>query len=112
MELISGRDAVLTDCNDEGIGIPYILGASNIESITYTNEKSQVVSNKGDILLSIKGMVGKLYFQQEVINISRRIMAVYSANVRECSIDDFDWVSLNEKVMLDNKRSIVHTVMF
>ncbi len=35
--------------------------------------------------------------------------AFRSANVRECRIDDFDWVYLNEKGMKENSRSIVHT---
>ena len=35
--------------------------------------------------------------------------AFRSANVRECRIDDFNWVYLNEKGMKDNSRSIVHT---
>ncbi len=81
IELISGRDAALTDCNSEGIGIPYILGASNIENNTFTIERwietPQVISNKGDILLSVKGTIGKLYIQQEEkVNISRQIMAI------------------------------------
>ncbi len=86
IELISGRDAALTDCNDEGIGIPYILGASNIENNTYTVkrwiEKPQVISQKGDILLSVKGTIGKLYVQKEdEINISRQIMSIRPAKV-------------------------------
>ena len=81
MELISGRDAALTDCNSEGHGIPYILGASSIENNTFTIERwietPQVISNKGDILLSVKGTIGKLYIQQEEkVNISRQIMAI------------------------------------
>lgn len=35
--------------------------------------------------------------------------AFRSANVRECRVDDFDWVYLNEEGMTNNKRSIVHT---
>lgn len=35
--------------------------------------------------------------------------AFRSANVRECRVDDFDWVYLNEEGMANNKRSIVHT---
>lgn len=35
--------------------------------------------------------------------------AFRSANVRECRVDDFDWVYLNEEGMVNNKRSIVHT---
>ena len=81
MELISGRDAALADCNSEGLGIPYILGASNIENDTFTIERwieaPQVISKKGDILLSVKGTIGKLYIQQEEkVNISRQIMAI------------------------------------
>ena len=81
MELISGRDVALADCNSEGLGIPYILGASNIENNTFTIERwieaPQVISKKGDILLSVKGTIGKLYIQQEEkVNISRQIMAI------------------------------------
>lgn len=35
--------------------------------------------------------------------------AFRSANVRECRVDDFDWVYINEEGMTNNKRSIVHT---
>lgn len=81
IELISGRDAALSECNDKGLGIPYILGASNIENNTFTVERwieiPQVVSKKNDILLSVKGTIGKLYVQKEsAINISRQIMAI------------------------------------
>lgn len=81
IELISGRDAALSECNDKGIGIPYILGASNINNNTFSVERwiesPQVISKKNDILLSVKGTIGKLYLQQEdSINISRQIMAI------------------------------------
>ena len=81
IELISGRDAALSECNNEGIGIPYILGASSIENNAFSIERwikePQVVSQRGDILLSVKGTIGKLYIQQEeLINISRQIMAI------------------------------------
>ena len=81
IELISGRDVPTKQCNDKKIGIPYILGASNIENNTFSVErwieKPVVVSLKGDILLSVKGTIGKLYLQkEEQINISRQIMAL------------------------------------
>ena len=57
IELISGRDAALSACNDQGYGIPYILGASNIENNVFHVERwianPEVVSLKGDILLSV-----------------------------------------------------------
>lgn len=81
IELISGRDVALSECNDRGVGIPYILGASNINNGTFKAERwiesPQVISRKNDILLSVKGTIGKLYIQQEdSINISRQIMAI------------------------------------
>lgn len=84
IELISGRDVVFSECNDEGLGIPYILGASNINNNIFTVERwietPQVISRKNDILLSVKGTIGKLYIQQEEsINISRQMMAIRSS---------------------------------
>ncbi|MDO4629842.1 MAG: restriction endonuclease subunit S, partial [Planctomycetia bacterium] len=81
IELISGRDVPSSRCNVEGTGIPYILGASNLENNTFMVERwiqePEVVSCRGDLLLSVKGTVGKLYLQQEEkINISRQIMAI------------------------------------
>ena len=81
IELISGRDVPLAQCNNDAIGIPYILGASNIENDSFTVErwieKPVVISIAGDILLSVKGTIGKIYLQQEPrINISRQIMAL------------------------------------
>lgn len=83
--LISGRDASLKECNDNGIGIPYILGASNISDNGFIAERwieePQVISQKGDILISVKGTIGKLYLQQEEsINLSRQIMAIRPVN--------------------------------
>lgn len=79
--LISGRDAPLDACNDQGKGIPYILGASNLSHNKFTAErwieKPIVVSKKGDLLLSVKGTVGTTYLQtEEEIGISRQIMAL------------------------------------
>ncbi|URN83742.1 restriction endonuclease subunit S [Acetobacterium wieringae] len=79
--LISGRDVATNLCNDKQIGIPYILGASNINddkfNIERWIEKPVVVSKKNDLLISVKGTVGKIYLQNEdEINISRQIMAL------------------------------------
>ena len=81
ISLISGRDVELSLCNDQRLGIPYILGASNIQNGSFCAERwiqnPEVKSKKGDILLSVKGTIGKLYFQKEPeINISRQIMAI------------------------------------
>jgi len=81
INLISGRDISISLCNDEGKGIPYILGASNLENDIFNIERwiesPDVVSVEGDILLSVKGTIGKVYLQKESkINISRQIMAL------------------------------------
>lgn len=85
IKLISGRDVSVSLCNDKSIGIPYILGASNIKDNKFFIERwienPVVVSEKNDILLSVKGTIGKLYLQkEEKINISRQIMALRVLN--------------------------------
>lgn len=85
IKLISGRDVSVSLCNDKFIGIPYILGASNIKDNKFFIERwienPVVVSEKNDILLSVKGTIGKLYLQkEEKINISRQIMALRALN--------------------------------
>jgi len=62
----------------------------------------------GDVCKDVKvGIVIKP--SQYYTDANKGVPAFRSANVRECKIDDFDWVYLNEKGMADNKRSIVHT---
>lgn len=61
------------------------LGASNISDNGFIAERwieePQVISQKGDILISVKGTIGKLYLQQEEsINLSRQIMAIRPVN--------------------------------
>ena len=85
IKLISGRDVSVSLCNDKSIVIPYILGASNIKDNKFFIERwienPVVVSEKNDILLSVKGTIGKLYLQkEEKINISRQIMALRALN--------------------------------
>ncbi|WP_445613788.1 restriction endonuclease subunit S [Geobacillus sp. YF-1] len=81
IELISGRDVNAKECNNEGIGVPYIMGASNIEDdrliIERWIKKPSVVGKKGDVLLSVKGTVGKTIIQEvEESHLSRQIMAL------------------------------------
>ena len=81
IKLISGQDISSKLCNDQGKGIPYILGASNLENNFFAAERwienPKVISNKNDILISVKGTIGKVYLQKEdEINISRQIMSI------------------------------------
>lgn len=81
IDLISGRDISVKQCNSNGKGIPYIMGASNIVNdklvIERWIEKPTVLGKKGDILISVKGTVGKLIIQEvESVHLSRQIMAL------------------------------------
>ena len=83
--LLSGQDISNELCNSDKIGIPYILGASNIENNSFIAERwienPKVISLKNDLLLSVKGTIGKLYLQKEdKINISRQIMSLRPYN--------------------------------
>lgn len=81
--LISGRDESIKLCNNEGIGIPYIMGASNIRNndliIERWIETPTVLGRKGDILISVKGTVGKMVIlEQDEVHLSRQIMGIRS----------------------------------
>lgn len=79
--LLSGRDAPLSRCNDIGVGIPYVMGASNFVETTLNIERwietPEVVSPPGSLLLTVKGTIGKLHVQkEEKLNLSRQVMAL------------------------------------
>lgn len=81
IELISGRDEAVSACNDSGIGIPYIMGASNMQptglSIERWIENPKVIGKKEDIMVSVKGTVGKLaLIDFDEVNLSRQVMAI------------------------------------
>jgi hypothetical protein len=88
-KLISGRDLSPSEYNDNQDGIPYITGASNfrngkIELVRWTSSP-QVITKQGDLLLTCKGTVGELAFNDfGNAHIARQIMAIrntYGLNV-------------------------------
>ncbi|MCR5768210.1 MAG: restriction endonuclease subunit S [Lachnospiraceae bacterium] len=88
--LQSGQDLNATDYNADGNGIPYITGASNYRDdgtliINRWTDVPRAFANRGDILLSCKGTVGKLtILDEDEVHIARQIMGIrtYSVNVR------------------------------
>ena len=88
-ELISGRDLSPSDYNDKNDGIPYITGASNFKnghvSLVRWTPVPQVITQKGDLLLTCKGTIGKIAYNNfGKAHIARQIMAIrnnYSLNV-------------------------------
>ena len=88
-ELISGRDLSPSEYNDKNNGIPYITGASNFEngrvSLVRWTPVPQVITQKGDLLLTCKGTIGEIAHNNfGEAHIARQIMAIrnnYSLNV-------------------------------
>ena len=80
-ELISGRDLSSSEYNAEGTGIPYITGASNftngkVELVRWTTSP-QVITKTGDLLLTCKGTIGEMAFNNfGDAHIARQIMAI------------------------------------
>lgn len=80
-ELISGRDLSPSEYNADGAGIPYITGASNfmygkIELARWTTSP-QVITETGDLLLTCKGTIGEMAFNNfGSAHIARQIMAI------------------------------------
>ena len=80
-ELISGRDLSPSEYNDNQDGIPYITGASNfrngkIELVRWT-PSPKVITKQGDLLLTCKGTVGEMAFNDfGNAHIARQIVAI------------------------------------
>ena len=80
-QLLSGRDLTNDECNSENIGLPYLIGASNIEGKSFSfirwTEKPQVVSQMGDVLISCKGTIGTIV-KNDIgdMHIARQFMAI------------------------------------
>lgn len=83
IDLLSGRDLENHRCNAKGDGMPYLVGASCINdghiSIYRWTETPEVISKKGDILLSCKGTVGEVVLNTlGNLHIARQFMAIRS----------------------------------
>ena len=80
-ELISGRDLSPSEYNADSVGIPYITGASNfvdgkVELARWTTSP-QVITEAGDLLLTCKGTIGGMAFNDfGNAHIARQIMAI------------------------------------
>jgi len=80
-ELISGRDLSPSEYNDEIIGFPYITGASNFNNgsieLDRWTPKPQVITHYGDLLITCKGTIGEMAFNNfGDAHIARQIMAI------------------------------------
>ena len=88
-KLISGRDLSPSEYNDKNDGIPYITGASNFRnghiSLVRWTTVPQVITQRGDLLLTCKGTIGEIAYNNfGEAHIARQIMAIrnnYSLNV-------------------------------
>ncbi|MEH2065967.1 MAG: restriction endonuclease subunit S [Nostoc sp.] len=81
IQLISGQHLKPQEQNREGRGIPYVTGASDFgvlyPIITRWTEEAKSVADKGDILISVKGTIGKLNLvKEEPIALGRQVMAI------------------------------------
>ncbi len=80
-ELLSGRDLIPSQYNNDENGIPYITGASNfsdgkVNPIRWTTTP-QVITDCGDILITCKGTVGEMAINNfGKAHIARQVMAI------------------------------------
>ena len=86
IQLLSGRDLEPYHYNSDGIGIPYMTGASNFcHEELIVNRWTEVpvtVSHIGDLLITCKGTIGTMAFNDiGDIHIARQIMAISSSYV-------------------------------
>ncbi|OJV78770.1 MAG: hypothetical protein BGO34_02230 [Bacteroidia bacterium 44-10] len=81
LTLLSGRDLSAKECNEKSNGIPYLIGASNIENNSITINRwttsPKVISKKNDLLITCKGTVGDIIINNiGQVHIARQFMAV------------------------------------
>lgn len=86
IQLLSGRDLEPYQYNSDGIGIPYMTGASNFcHEELIVNRWTEVpitVSHFGDLLITCKGTIGTMAFNNiGDIHIARQIMGISSSYV-------------------------------
>ena len=80
-ELVSGQDLSPSEYNADGDGIPYITGASNFAngrvSLVRWTTTPQVITKTGDLLLTCKGTIGEMAFNNfGDAHIARQVMAI------------------------------------
>ena len=102
IELLSGQDFNPKEYNEDGIGIPYLTGASCIENGCTTavrwTEKPRCIAEKGDTVLVCKGSgYGTIAtVNQEKAHIARQFMAL---KVKKHELDNrFNYFLLNSVV--------------
>ena len=81
ISLLSGRDLVPELYNSNHNGIPYITGASNFNDgsliVNRWTNSPLTISHKNDLLITCKGTIGELAFNQiGDIHIARQIMSL------------------------------------
>ena len=86
ISLLSGRDLDPSQYNDLHHGIPYITGASNFVNssllINRWTDSPMTIANKGDLLLTCKGTIGSMAFNDiGLIHIARQVMAITSFGI-------------------------------
>ena len=83
IDLLSGRDLTPTQYNSTNQGIPYMTGASNFENgqliVNRWTSTPATISKKGDLLITCKGTIGEMAYNNiGEIHIARQIMSISS----------------------------------
>jgi type I restriction enzyme S subunit len=84
ISLLSGRDLEPSQYNASQLGIPYMTGASNFSNesliVNRWTNSPVTVSHKGDLLITCKGTIGTMAFNDVGdVHIARQIMAINSS---------------------------------
>ena len=109
INLVSGVDLSPSEYSSENIGVPYITGASNFHEgniffSRYTKEK-YINSQKGDILLTCKGTIGELAFNNiGNCHVARQIMSIKSFINPEFLAY---WLLAKRKQLISSGKSII-----
>ena len=106
-KLLSGRDLNSEYCNKNCDGIPYLIGASNIDhgnlKFVRWTKNPQVISIYNDVLLSCKGTIGEIVLNRYGdIHIARQFMAI---RCRDCISPHYLITVLHANLAIIRKRA-------
>ena len=111
ISLKSGMDLMLSEINTNSVGIPYLTGASCFTNngllINRWTNAPKNISHKNDLLITVKGTIGELAFNNiGEVHIARQIMALtINEEIEQKFI--FYFLLVNKERMIQKNASLI-----
>lgn len=108
IELISGQHINVENYNEENKGIGYLTGPSDFGEVypvvTKWSNSPKAIAKEEDILISVKGSIGKLNIVKDEVAIGRQLMAIRPILANKWYV--YNLLRYNEKLINSKKVGI------